>query len=125
MYFYIILKLASQNKSNSNFKSAFLIIGHYIRMSGNSTVVKQVKDPALSLQGLLFHSWPCNFHMPWVQPKKKKGLISFYHISFLSYWKSFKILLFIYSYDFSIILLLFEVESIYIYLCPVSSKLLF
>ena len=39
---------------------------------------QQVKDPVLSLQqlGLLlwcgFNPWPGNFHMPWVQKKKKK-----------------------------------------------------
>jgi len=41
-------------------------------------MVQQVKDPALSLQELVlllwcgFHSWPRNFCMMWVQPKKKK-----------------------------------------------------
>ena len=43
-----------------------------------SLVVQWVKDMTLSLQGLgmllwrEFDPWPRNFHMPWVQPKKKK-----------------------------------------------------
>ena len=41
-------------------------------------MVQQVKDLALSLQQLRsllwsrFDPWPRNFHMPWVQTKKKK-----------------------------------------------------
>ena len=37
-----------------------------------SSLVVQVKDPALSLQWYGFDPWPRNFHMPWVQPKTKK-----------------------------------------------------
>ena len=41
-------------------------------------VAQWIKDPVLSLLWLgspLWHGfspWPLNFHMPWVQPKKKK-----------------------------------------------------
>ena len=36
-----------------------------------------VKDSALSLPWLRFNPWPRNFHMPQVQPKKKKKKSSF------------------------------------------------
>ena len=36
-------------------------------------MVQQVKDPALSLQWLGFDPCPGNFHMPWVEPKKKQN----------------------------------------------------
>ena len=47
---------------------------------GRSLVAQWVKDLALSpqqLRSLLWHrfyAWPGNFHMPWVQAKKKKKL---------------------------------------------------
>ena len=31
-----------------------------------------LKDLALPRLQLIFHPWPWNFHMPWVQPLKKK-----------------------------------------------------
>ena len=41
-------------------------------------MAQQVKDPSLSLLRLWLHLWrgfnprPGNFHVPWVQPKKKR-----------------------------------------------------
>ena len=43
-------------------------------------MAQQVKDQALlllwlgSLLWYGFNPWPGNFHMPWAQPKKKKGI---------------------------------------------------
>ena len=37
--------------------------------------VLEVKDSAVSLLWPKFDPWPQNFHMPWVQPKKKGGRI--------------------------------------------------
>ena len=52
-----------------------MILGNQMR---SSLVSQQVMDPALSLLQLewllwhRFHSWPGNFHVLWVQPKRKK-----------------------------------------------------
>ena len=39
---------------------------------GVLAVAQRVKDPALSLMWLRFHSWPRNFLMPWAWTKKFK-----------------------------------------------------
>ena len=50
-------------------------------MFWSSLVAQSTKDPALSLLWLWsllwcgFDPWPGNFHLPWVQPKKKKRAI--------------------------------------------------
>ena len=57
-----------------------LTYAHYYQNKGfySSLVMQWVKDLALSLLWLgsllwrRFDTWPGNFHMPWVQPKKEK-----------------------------------------------------
>ena len=41
-----------------------------------------IKDLAMSLLWLRFHSWPRNFHMPQAQSKKKKKKCNFFFVCF-------------------------------------------